>query len=85
MYSPKMLAYILLGLKMITEVGGKFAIITATFPPLLYTIMDKLEIPYKKQEEEFTPHISNRHKVQILEQEEFDLQKIQELGQKKEN
>lgn len=83
MYSPQMLAYILLGLKMITEVGGKFAIITATFPPLLYNIMDDLKIPYKKQEKEFTPHISNRHKVKILEQKEFDLQKIQELGQKK--
>ncbi len=83
MYSPQMLAYILLGLKMITEVGGKFAIVTATFPPLLYNIMDKLEIPYKKQEEEFTPHIANRHKIQVLEQNEFDLKKIQELGKNK--
>lgn len=83
MYSPQMLAYILLGLKMITEVGGKFAIITATFPPLLYNIMDKLEIPYKRQDEEFTPHIANRHKIQVLEQDEFDLKNIQELGNSK--
>lgn len=83
MYSPKMLAYILLGLKMITEVGGKFAIITATFPPLLYTMMDKLEIPYKKQEKEFTSHIANRHKIQVLEQNEFDLKRVQELGKDK--
>ena len=83
MYSPQMLAYILLGLKMITEVGGKFAIITATFPPLLYNVMDKLEIPYTKQEEEFTPHIANRHKIHVLEQKEFDLKKIQQLAKTK--
>lgn len=83
MYSPQMLAYIFLGLKMITEIGGKFAIITATFPPLLYNIMDKLKIPYQKQEEEFAPHIANRHKVAIQEEEEFDLEKIKELGKKK--
>lgn len=83
MYSPQMLAYILLGLKMITEVGGKFAIITATFPPLLYNIMDKLKIPYIKQEKEFTPHIANRHKIHLLEQKEFNFKKIQELGKTK--
>ena len=83
MYSPEMLAYILIGLKMITEMGGKFAIITATFPPLLYNMMDKLKIPYKKQEEEFTPHISNRHKIEVLKDDEFDLNQIQELGEKK--
>ena len=83
MYSPEMLAYILIGLKMITEIGGKFAIITATFPPLLYNMMDKLKIPYQKQEEEFTPHIPNRHKIEVLESDEFDLNKIQELGKKK--
>ena len=83
MYSPQMLAYILLGLKMITEVGGKFAIITATFPPLLYNIMDKLQIPYKKQEEEFIPHITKRHKIEVLEGQDFDLNQIEELGKNK--
>lgn len=83
MYSPQMLAYILLGLKMITELGGKFAIITATFPPLLYHMMDKLKIPYKKQEEKFIPHLSNRHKIQLIEENEFDFKKIKELSKQK--
>lgn len=80
MYSPQMLAYILLGLKMITEVGGKFAIITATFPPILYHFMDKLKIPYKRQEEKFIPHLANRHKMKLLKQEEFDIKSIIELA-----
>lgn len=83
MYSPQMLAYILLGLKMITDVGGKFAIITATFPPLLYHMMDKLNIPYKRQDERFIPHLSNRHKIELLEEKEFDIQNIIELSKTK--
>lgn len=83
MYSPQMLAYILLGLKMINEVGGKFAIITATFPPILYHFMDKLKIPYKKQEEKFIPHLANRHKIELLKQEEFDIKSIIELAKTK--
>ena len=32
MYSPDLLAYVIKGLKYITNLGGKFAILTATFP-----------------------------------------------------
>lgn len=80
MYSPELLAYILLGLSMITKVGGRFAIITATFPPVLYNIMDYLKIPYVKQIQEFTPHIMNRHKIQISNEEEFNFEKIKEIS-----
>lgn len=83
MYSPELLAYILLGLSMITKVGGKFAIITATFPPVLYNIMDYLKIPYVKQTQEFTPHIMNRHKIQISNEEEFNFEKIKEISKHK--
>jgi len=80
MYSPDILSYILVGLKMITEVGGKFAIITATFPPVLYDFMEQLKIPYKKQEQEFTPHIQNRHKIQVI--EDIPYEQIKTLGKK---
>ncbi len=83
MYSPQMIAYILLGLKMITEIGGKFAIITATFPPLLYHFMDKLRIPYKKQEEKFIPHLSNRHKIKVIKEKEFYIESITQLSKKR--
>jgi CRISPR-associated endonuclease/helicase Cas3 len=83
MYSPELLAYILLGLKMITDIGGKFAIITATFPPVLYDFMNYLKIPYRKQEERFMPHITNRHKIKLIEQKDFDFEKIKILAQNK--
>ncbi|KAF2955465.1 CRISPR-associated helicase Cas3' [Marinitoga sp. 38H-ov] len=35
MYSPDLLAYLILGLKIITKFGGKFSILTATFPKFL--------------------------------------------------
>lgn len=76
MYSPELLAYILLGLKMITQMGGKFAIVTATFPPLLYHLMDKLAICYKRQEKWFPATISNRHRIQVLKQTEIEIEKI---------
>ena len=76
MYSPKMLAYILIALKMITQVGGKFAIITATFPPMLYEFMNQLQIPYYKQEENFEPTINHRHKIKIIETQEINVDEI---------
>lgn len=83
MYSPQLLAYILLGLKIITDIGGKFAIITATFPPVLYHFFDKLSIPYQTPKEKFTTHLSNRHKIKLLEDTEFDLNNIIKLSKNK--
>ena len=83
MYSPELLAYIFVGLKMITQVGGQFSIITATFPPILYSIMDSLQIPYKRQLNSFKPHISNRHKIALIEKRDFDYNYIKELSKNK--
>ena len=44
MYSPELIGYLLWGLKQITEFGGKFSIITATFPPVLCYFLKKLKI-----------------------------------------
>lgn len=82
MYSPEMIAYILIGLSMVTKLGGKFAIITATFPPILYEFMDQLKIPYEKQSEQFIPHIKNRHKIEIEKNTDFNLEEIKEAGKK---
>lgn len=40
-YSPRVVASILYGLKTITAMGGHFAIITATFPPVLKMFMER--------------------------------------------
>lgn len=84
MYSPELVAYILLGLSMITKVGGKFAIITATFPDFLYELMGKLGISFKKRKEgSFDSHIENRHKIKLLEDQEFDFEAIKEKSKTK--
>lgn len=80
MYSPIMIAYILIGLKMITDVGGKFAIMTATFPPVLYNFLDILEIPYVKQETIFKPNIEKRHKIEVIREQKIDTHKVKEFG-----
>ena len=43
-YEPRIIATIIYGLKMIQELGGKFAIITATFPPVLKYFMEQYKL-----------------------------------------
>lgn len=44
MYSPQMVAMLLVGVKTIIDFGGKVAIITATFPPILYKFLDGMGV-----------------------------------------
>lgn len=65
-YSPDLIAYIFLGLKNIVDVGGKFLIMTATFPPFLRFYLEKEigHIEYKTFVEGKT-----RHNVKIYDDE----------------
>lgn len=66
-YSPELLAYIIYGIHQIVEMGGKFAIFTATLPPFILDLLGfSKEIPYVKKE--FT-HNKLRHKVKVLDSE----------------
>lgn len=49
-YSPRIAAVILHGLKQMTQMGGKFMIMTATFPAIFLKRIDTDGIPYKKFE-----------------------------------
>ncbi|MGL4935724.1 MAG: CRISPR-associated helicase Cas3', partial [Cetobacterium sp.] len=46
-YSPDLLAYIVIGLRKIKDVGGKFAILTATLPPFIKDCIEKEIGPIK--------------------------------------
>lgn len=72
-YSPEYIAYLICALKFITDVGGKFSIITATFPPIIEYFMNKEKIPYKRGPE-FLKNQS-RHNLNIIE-ENINLDKI---------
>ena len=74
MYSPYLVALIVLGLKHITNVGGHFLIMTATFPPFVAETMRKLGIPFEQRKEPFLKldaegKVISRHFMQILEKD----------------
>ncbi|OOO69964.1 CRISPR-associated helicase/endonuclease Cas3 [Clostridium tepidum] len=56
MYSPDMIAYLIMALKYITDMGGKFSIVTATMPQIIIDFM-------KKEEIEFNPPVTYCKKV----------------------
>ena len=71
-YEPRVIASIIYGLKMIQEMGGKFAIITATFPPVLKYFMEQYGLVEGKQYifkdftgKEYQVEKYPRHKVEI--------------------
>lgn len=61
-YTPDLLAYIVLGLKNIVDAGGKFAILTATLPPFIKSLLEEElgKIEYKS----FT-NGKDRHNVKV--------------------
>lgn len=75
MYSPDMVAYLILAIRDIVVMGGKFAIITATFPPIFEYFMNfagiKEETDYIKPQEPFIKEKNGqpilRHKMKVYE------------------
>lgn len=77
-YEPELIAKIIYGLKLITMAGGKFAIITATFPPVLEYFLtngkyfnDGLPIEFEKPQS-FLITDKLRHKIHYSKSDEFD-------------
>ena len=67
MYSPDLLAYVIKGLKYITELGGKFAILTATFPRVIEDLLKKEEIEFEISKNFTKKELPLRHSVEIIE------------------
>ena len=85
-YEPRVIATIIYGLKMIQEMGGKFAIITATFPPVLKYFMEQYGLVEGKQYifkdftgKEYQMEKYPRHKVEIR-HSEMNLDEIRLRG-----
>ena len=79
MYSPKLTSFLLYGLKKIAEFGGKFSLITATFPPILKYFLEKLKIDFIESENFIEDKI--RHSVKVL-NEEMSAEFIDKIYQK---
>lgn len=84
MYSSDLLAYLIIGIYYISKIGGKFAILTATLPPVFLEILkqDKLDNQQKnifkkstlfkeklKFKEEIFINDKIRHSLKIIEEE----------------
>lgn len=85
-YEPRIIATIIYGLKMIQELGGKFAIITATFPPVLKYFMEQYGLIEGEQYifqdftgKEYQVEKCPRHKIEIR-HSEMDLDEIRSQG-----
>ena len=70
-YEPKIIAKLIYGLKLISDAGGKFAIITATMPPVLSYFISENNIPHAPQRE-FLITDKIRHRICYEEKDEFD-------------
>lgn len=70
MYSPDLIAYLISGLSHITKLGGKFAILTATFPPFVGDLLEKEGIKFEKPEPFFDKDENRtRHSVKVINEE----------------
>lgn len=88
-YEPMIIATIIHGLKTIRDMGGRFAIITATFPPVLKDFMEKSGLIEGKDYQfkdfsgsEYSVNQVVRHKIQI-QKSEINVNEILEQGQNK--
>ena len=88
-YSPQVIATIIYGLKMIQDLGGKFAVITATFPPVLshfmslYGLSDGKEYQFVDfSKSSINDEESLRHWIKIR-KTEIDIDEILEQGEEK--
>lgn len=84
-YSPKIVAALIYGLKEINMMGGKFAIITATFPPVMshfmkgHGLLEDRDYVYQ----DFSACARNdRHRIKMV-NGDLDIDKIVEEGQQK--
>lgn len=84
-YSPRVVATIIYGLRIIQQMGGRFAVLTATFPPVLKYFMEKYGLVEGRQFlfRDFS-EISDlkRHRVSIRE-EDLDIDEIIREGEQK--
>lgn len=83
MYSNDLVAIILVAIKTITELGGRFAIVTATFPPVLFNFMEKLKIPFEYSRQHFYSEFTKRHRIKLLTGDDFDYDSLAELARMK--
>lgn len=69
MYGADLTAYLIIGLYMIQKMGGKFSILTATFPGFIQDLLEDQEIVFKKPVKKFIDDSFSRHSVKWIREE----------------
>jgi CRISPR-associated endonuclease/helicase Cas3 len=67
MYSPDLLAYLIIGLSYISKLGGKFAILTATLPSFIVDLLKNEKIDFEIPKTFVNKRI--RHSIKVLDKE----------------
>ncbi len=65
MYGPDIIGFLICGLKMVQELGGKFAILTATFPSFLRDLMKEQNLIFDMPASPFLNYKKIRHSLQL--------------------
>ncbi|MCI1931548.1 MAG: CRISPR-associated helicase Cas3' [Clostridia bacterium] len=84
-YSPDIVGKLICGLYIIHKLGGKFAIMTATLPPVLKYFIDKEVFEGKNEGNYFqTTYLSSikRHFLRLFKEQDFDIDLIAEKAEK---
>ena len=82
MYSSLLLSYLIVGIKYITQMGGKFSILTATLPKFIIEILENEKIEFVcPKEGPFIDTTMNRHSIKVI-QDDIDSEYIKKLYNK---
>lgn len=81
-YSPQLLGTIIYALTLIHQLGGRFAITTATFPKIILPFLKAKEIPIEMSPN-FYGDVRHRHCITLKEARDFDSDFMIEQGKSK--
>ena len=87
-YTPEITAFIIYGLKVINDIGGKFCIMTATLPPIIKKLMEENNIKFEMPHNAFFKLDNDnksikRHFIKFIDEKEFDYNKILKSAENK--
>lgn len=69
MYGADLIAYLIKGLEMVTELGGKFSIITATLPPFILDLLRSRNIEFIEPDHPYFNERRIRHRIKLHKEE----------------
>lgn len=79
MYAPQVAAYLIYGLRVVNDLGGKFLIMTATLPPFFLEFLKKQGIDTEVQYF-YKGRGELRHRFQFRKSADFDFDELQRVG-----